>query len=129
MIARPRVGLLKWRGTLFLSILAAVSAISIFQCDDNDNRIIIEHPLQTIAGAVFDSVSVEPIGNAWVGLDSTIGNYDALTDSLGNYVFQFVGPSGETPIFCGSERYHTQVKYADVESPDTVNVDFKLIRR
>ena len=96
-------------------------------CDDNKNRIIIEHPLQTVTGMVFDSLTNQPIEGSWVGLDSIYNFGDASTDSLGNYLYNFIGPSGDTPIYCGAEGYFTQTKHTNVESPDTANLDFRLM--
>ncbi len=67
-----------------------------------------EDPLHAIGGVVRDAETNMPIHNAWVDNTDSIPPYSLFSDSIGHYVFAYLGTAKhEVHIYCGKEDYLT----------------------
>jgi hypothetical protein len=117
----------KSMNTVLVAALILIGVFAyIFMAGCRDDTIYEKAP-GFVDGFVTDSISVQPIYQAWVSPDSLFDTLDVLTDSSGYYVIKPDFPGTHRLAYCGKAGYITRGKEYSVSSDDTTRMDFELV--
>jgi len=116
--------------TSFVSLLLIIAIVISFHLACHNDK-MVEPQGVFLAGVVVDSLTLAPIGSAWVSLGDSVYEplQDELTDSVGYYVTFTGAPGLHRWVFCGKQGYITQSKEFSTAPDETTFVDFKLVQQ
>jgi hypothetical protein len=108
----------------------SVFIFSVYAYGCSNHKVIGDPPPGFIGGYITDSITAQPIYQAWISHDSVFDTTDvfAFADSAGYYVLYAGFPSIHRWTYCGKNGYVTQSREYSVSSLDTTKLDFELVR-